>query len=61
MKTKEEYMNELYIIDGIKKCVLRYANSVSKERNTDEWCKEYIDYLCNRENNIQNKIKRLER
>lgn len=31
MKNKEDYMKELVTIDGIKKCVLRYAHSVSKE------------------------------
>ena len=30
MKTKEEYSHELYIIDGIKKCMRRYATLVSK-------------------------------
>lgn len=63
MKTKEKYMNELSIIDGIKKCVIRYAILTSKEYNIDEtkseWYKEYMNYLYKRENKINKKLNKL--
>lgn len=59
MKNKEDYMKELVTIDGIKKCVLRYAHSVSKEDS--EWCKEYMGYLRKRERKIENKLCKLKR
>lgn len=60
MKTKETYIKELSVLDGIKKCVLRYANSVStkdKDELNSEWYKEYIKYLNNKEQKIMKKIK----
>ena len=60
MKTKETYIKELSVLDGIKKSVLRYANSVStkdKDELNSEWYKEYIKYLNNKEQKIMKKIK----
>lgn len=59
MKNKREYTKELDILDGIKKCVLRYAHSVStedKDELNSEWCKEYIKYLNDKEHKIMKKI-----
>lgn len=63
MKTKEEYIKELSIIDGIKNCVFRYDDLVAKEQNNTqtEWCQEYIGYLNKREHKIKKKIHKLER
>ena len=63
IKTKEDYEKELSILDGIKKCVLRYADSVSTDKDEiqSDWCQEYIGYLRNRESKIRNKIRKLEK
>ena len=58
-KTDKEYKEELSVLDGIKKCVIRYAISVSTENKDElqsEWCQSYLDYLRNKENAIENKI-----
>lgn len=59
MKNKDDYKKELVTLDGIKKCVLRYAHFVSKEDS--EWYKEYMEYLRKRERKIENKLCKLER
>ena len=54
-----DYENELYILDGITKCVLRYANSIStgdKNEMYSDWCIEYRDYLNNRRKEIMQKL-----
>lgn len=63
MKTKDEYLKELSIIDGIRKCVFRYAYSISKEKDEtqSEWCRDYLYYLSNRELKVQQKIYKLEK
>lgn len=46
--TKEE---ELLILDGIRKCVLRYAAGISQE-NCD-WHKEYQNYLSKKQKELE--------
>lgn len=46
--TKEE---ELLILDGIRKCVLRYAAGISQENC--EWHKEYQNYLSKKEKELE--------
>ena len=67
--TKEEYEKESLILLDIKRCVLRYASYLSQETQKDEhqseWCRQCVDYLNERENEIKkktfksNKIKRI--
>lgn len=61
MKTKKEYEHELNIIDGIKKCILRYAVSISDDKDEvqSDWCLEYKAYLNKREQKIRKKIERI--
>lgn len=46
--TKEE---ELLILDGIRKCVLRYAVSISQVNC--EWHKELQNYLSKKEKELE--------
>lgn len=62
MKTAKEYRKELSTLDGIRKCVLRYASyvSVDSDETTSEWCVDYLSYLDKRYRKIRKKLRKIE-
>lgn len=63
-KTKEEYEREIATIDGIMKCVCRFAQTSSTDKEDmlqSDWFIEYKEYLLGRMEKVDRKIAKLNR